>query len=134
MSLTIPLMPQSPTRSYDFDVFFGIFAPAFLASLNAIAMACFLFLTFARPPDFKDPSLYSSITFLTLPFPADLEVFFWRIGAHGVQHLIYFMPACSFSIWFKWERKVGKVLLANALTSGSVASLLSFSNSATSSL
>ena len=49
--------------------FFGIFAPDCRASLNAIAIACFGLVTFFLPPDFSSPSLYSCITFFTLPRP-----------------------------------------------------------------
>jgi hypothetical protein len=45
------------------------FAPDLRASLNAIATACLRLFTFARPPDFNWPCLYSCITFLTFAFP-----------------------------------------------------------------
>ncbi len=55
------------------DFFFGILAPDFRASLNAIATACMRLVTFLRPPDFNVPVWYSCITFLVLerPFVAD---------------------------------------------------------------
>lgn len=62
--------------SYDF--FLGIFAPDFLASLKAIATACFRSLTgppLPPGPDFKEPSLYSFITLWTLAAPLDAAFF-----------------------------------------------------------
>jgi hypothetical protein len=55
--------------------FLGMFAPASRASLNAIAIACFGFFTFLRPPDFNSPCLYSCMTFSTFlrPFACDAE-------------------------------------------------------------
>lgn len=58
---------------YDLLFFLGIFAPDFLASLSAIATACFRLFTFFRPPDFRVPSLYSCITFLVFERPFDWE-------------------------------------------------------------
>ncbi len=50
----------------------GIFAPDRRASLNPMAIACFRFFTFLRPPDFSSPCLYSCmvlcIFFLTVFF------------------------------------------------------------------
>ena len=67
--------------TYDLDFFFGILAPDFLASLNAIATACLRLFTFLRPPDLSVPSLYSCITFLVFvrPFVADEDRFFEEV-------------------------------------------------------
>lgn len=51
------------------DFFFGIRAPDFRASLSATATACLRLVIFFPLPDFKLPSLYSCITFSTLPLP-----------------------------------------------------------------
>jgi hypothetical protein len=51
------------------DFFLGILAPAWRASLRATATACLRFVTFCPLPDFSVPSLYSCITFSTLPLP-----------------------------------------------------------------
>src|SRR5579884_3724667 len=49
-----------------FAPFFGAtFAPERRASLRAMAMACFRFLTFFLPPDLSWPCLYSCMTFPT---------------------------------------------------------------------
>jgi|ERR1700677_3793844 hypothetical protein len=66
---------------YDLDFFWGIFAPDFRASLNAIATACLRLLTFFLPPDLSVPYLYSCMTFsvfarrLVAPLVADDERF-----------------------------------------------------------
>ena len=74
---------ERPREDADFFVafffdapFFGMFAPASRASLSAIAIACFRFFTFFRPPDFNSPCLYSCITFSTFlrPLPRDDEL------------------------------------------------------------
>jgi len=58
-----------PDLAVDFLVAFlapfrgGTSAPARRASLNAMAIACFGFFTFLRPPDFSSPCLYSCMTF-----------------------------------------------------------------------
>jgi hypothetical protein len=46
--------------------FGGIFAPALLASLKPIAIACFRLFAFFRPPDFNWPCLYSCMVFFIL--------------------------------------------------------------------
>src|SRR5438093_10331333 len=53
------------------EVFFfaGIFAPADLASLSAIATACLRLFTFRPEEDFSLPLLYSPITLPTLLLP-----------------------------------------------------------------
>ncbi len=61
----------SGLTSYDF-FFLGIFAPAFRASLRAIATACLRLVTFLPLPDFKEPCLCSFITFSTLRLPFEL--------------------------------------------------------------
>jgi hypothetical protein len=64
-----------PDLAVDFLVAFlapflgGTSAPARRASLNAMAIACFGFFTFLRPPDFSSPCLYSCMTFSTFPRP-----------------------------------------------------------------
>ena len=74
--------------------FFGIFAPAFRASLNPMATACFRLVTFVFPRDFNVPSLNSCITFSTLALP--FVAFFaagmdtskwWTPRATGVCHV-----------------------------------------------
>lgn len=57
------------------DFFLGILAPACRASLRATATACLRLVTFFPLPDFSVPSLYSCITFSTLPLPL-VAVFF----------------------------------------------------------
>ena len=52
----------------------GTFAPAFLASDNAIAMACLREVTFLPLPLFKVPRFFSRITVSTF-LPAALEYF-----------------------------------------------------------
>ena len=58
-----------PDLAVDFLVAFlapfrgGTSAPARRSSLNAMAIACFGFFTFLRPPDFNSPCLYSCMTF-----------------------------------------------------------------------
>lgn len=44
----------------------GTFAPAWRASLNPMAMACFRLFTFFLPPDFNWPCLYSCMVFCIL--------------------------------------------------------------------
>ncbi len=63
-----------PEDFFPADFFFGggTFSPDCLASLSAIAIACFGFFTLRRPPDFNWPCLYSCMTLLTfLRAPGD---------------------------------------------------------------
>src|SRR5204863_1773966 len=56
------------------DAFFrGILAPAFRASLSAIATACLRLLTLPPLPDLRSPSLYSFMTLWTFRLPAELD-------------------------------------------------------------
>src|SRR6266446_694185 len=59
------------------DFFFlrGILAPAFLASLSAMATACLRFFGLPPLPDLSLPSLNSFITLWTLRLPFEPDVF-----------------------------------------------------------
>src|SRR5690349_15556207 len=59
--LAAPLFADAP--------FLGMLAPDSRASLSAIAIACFGFLTFFFPPDFNWPCLYSCMTLPTFARP-----------------------------------------------------------------
>ena len=48
------------------DFFGGTFAPSFLASESAMAIACFRLVTFCPLPDFNFPFFFSCITVSTL--------------------------------------------------------------------
>jgi hypothetical protein len=77
------------------DFFFGggTFSPDCLASLSAIAMACFGFFTLRLPPDFNWPCLYSCMTLPTfLRAPGDS----FRDDFEAVFFAAVFLPALFF--------------------------------------
>jgi len=53
--------------------FRGILAPAFRASLSAIATACLRLLTLPPLPDLRSPSLYSFMTLRTFRLPVEFD-------------------------------------------------------------
>lgn len=69
----------------------GTFAPERRASLKPMAIACFRLLTFACPPDFSSPRLYSRITLPT--FFCALAPYFRPELLDDERELLDFLPA-----------------------------------------